>query len=57
MAAGCTVGRIPVDSRHGRARGAGEKKEDNEGIQFHLLPMAERHCGCGILAEKRRVTP
>jgi hypothetical protein len=48
-----TVDWIPGDSGHGRAWGAGQKKEDDEGIQFHLLPMVERHRGGGNLAGKK----
>jgi hypothetical protein len=48
-----TVGWIPGDSRHGRPWGAGEKKEDDEGIRFHLLPMVERHRGGGNLTGKK----
>jgi hypothetical protein len=36
MATGCTVGRIPGVSEHGRAWGAGEKKEDDEGMILYL---------------------
>jgi hypothetical protein len=50
-----TVGRIPGDSEHGRAQGLGQKKEDDEGIRFHSLPMVERHRGGGNLARKKVV--
>jgi hypothetical protein len=40
-----TVGWIPSDSRHGRPRGAGEKKEDDEGIRFYTLLVAEMRRG------------
>jgi hypothetical protein len=54
MADGGNVGRIPGDSGHGRARGAGQKKEEMEGVPFYRLPMAGRHRGGGNLAGKRR---
>jgi hypothetical protein len=53
MAAGCTVGRIPGDSGHKRAWGAGEKKEDVEGIRFYTLHVVEMRRGGRILPEKR----
>jgi hypothetical protein len=39
---------------HEREQGAGEWREDNEGVPFHRLIMAGRHRGGGNLAEKRR---
>jgi hypothetical protein len=54
MAARCTVGRIPSDSGPRRARGAGQKKEEMEGVPFYRLPMAGRHYGGGNLVGKRR---
>jgi hypothetical protein len=56
MAAGGPVGRIPGDSRHGEARGVGEKKEKVVGVLFYRLPMAEMHRGGGNLAGRRRRT-
>jgi hypothetical protein len=54
-----TVGRIPSDSGHGRARRAGQKKEDDEGIRFWGLPAARTHRGSRNLAGKgwRRSVP
>jgi hypothetical protein len=49
-----TVGRIPDVLGHERPRGAGQKKEDNEGIRFHTLLTAKMHCGGRILPEKLR---
>jgi hypothetical protein len=56
MAAGCTVGRIPGDSGHGRAWGAGEKKEDDEGIRFYTLLVVEMRRGGRISPKKRAAT-
>jgi hypothetical protein len=47
------TGRIPGDSRHGIARGVGQKKEDDEGIRFHTLLIAGMHHGGRIFPEKR----
>jgi hypothetical protein len=52
MAAAGTVGWIPDDSRHGRAWGVGQRKEDDEGIQFYTLLVAEMHRGGGF---RRRI--
>jgi hypothetical protein len=38
-----TVLQIPDVLGDGRSRGAGQNKEDDEGIRFYLLPVAERH--------------
>jgi hypothetical protein len=47
------TGRIPSDAGHGRARGVGQKKEDDEGIRFHTLLTAGMHRGGRILPKKR----
>jgi hypothetical protein len=52
MSAGSTVCRIPGDSGHGRARGAGQKKENDEGIRFYTLLVAETRRGGRISPEK-----
>jgi hypothetical protein len=39
---------------HGRSRGAGQKKEDDEGIQFYLLPVAEGTESAGFDSRRRR---
>jgi hypothetical protein len=49
-----TVGRIPSVLGHGRLRGAGQKKEDDEGIRFHTLLTAGVHLGGRISPEKLR---
>jgi hypothetical protein len=41
MAAAGTAGRIPGNSGQGRVQGAGQKREDDEGIQFYTLLVAE----------------
>jgi hypothetical protein len=49
-----TVGRISGDSGHGRARGAGEMKEEREGVPFYILPAAGMHRGGRNLTGKWR---
>jgi hypothetical protein len=44
---------IPDVLGHGRSRGAGQKKEDDEGIRFHTLLTAGMHRGGQISPEKR----
>jgi hypothetical protein len=46
------VFQIPVVLGHGRSRGAGQKKEDVEGIRFHTLLTAGMHRGARISPEK-----
>jgi hypothetical protein len=55
MAGSSTIGRIPDDSEHGRARRAGEKKEEREGVPSDGLPTAEEDLGGRIWPEKGAV--
>jgi hypothetical protein len=48
-----TVLQIPIILGHGRSRGAGQKKEDDEEIRFHTLLTVRMHRGGRILSEKR----
>jgi hypothetical protein len=52
-----TVLQIPVVLGHERSQGAGQMKEDDEGIPFHTLLTAEMHRGDRISRRKsqRRV--
>jgi hypothetical protein len=52
MAMAGTVLQIPVILGHERSQGAGQMKEDDEGIPFHTLLTAEMHRGDRISQRK-----
>jgi hypothetical protein len=52
MMPAATVGLNPSDFGHMRVREVGEKKEEREGVRFHVLPVAEEHRGDRISREK-----